>query len=185
MALPPQQHIEILTKDPGEGWHTGIVSGQPRKGIFPSNYVKITRQGQAHTAGAASLPRYKGFLSKKSPKKGAGCVPQASKFRGIRAISSQCRVSLSSQVAAALVRPGGREADVLQRPECRGDVRAAGQGSLCACLRRSPARELVAITTHHKISAACAGLPRPQRSAGAVQDARQEDEPIGGADGDG
>ena len=75
LALPPQQHIEILTKDPGEGWHTGIVSGQPRKGIFPSNYVKITRQGQAHTAGAASLPRYKGFLSKKSPKKGAGCVP--------------------------------------------------------------------------------------------------------------
>ena len=64
-----------MTKDPGEGWHTGIVSGQPRKGIFPSNYVKITRQGQAHTAGAASLPRYKGFLSKKSPKKGAGCVP--------------------------------------------------------------------------------------------------------------
>ena len=63
-----------MTKDPGEGWHTGIVSGQPRKGIFPSNYVKITRQGQAHTAGAASLPRYKGFLSKKSPKKGAGVM---------------------------------------------------------------------------------------------------------------
>ena len=51
LGATPQQHIEILTKDPGEGWHTGIVSGQPHKGIFPSNYVKITRQGQAHTAG--------------------------------------------------------------------------------------------------------------------------------------
>ena len=175
-----------MTKDPGEGWHTGIVSGQPHKGIFPSNYVKITRQGQAHTAGAASLPRYKGFLSKKSPKKGAGCVPNHHLiFRGIRAISSRCRVCLSWQVAAALVRLGGREADVLQRSECRGDVRAAGQGSLRASLRRSAAGELVTTSTHHKMSAARAGLPRPQRSAGAVQDARQEDEPIGGADGDG
>ena len=57
---------------------------------------------------------------------------------------------------------------------------------LCAALQlESSSPQVLTTSTHHKISAARAGLPRPQRSAGAVQDARQEDEPIGGADGDG
>ena len=62
--------IEVLSEDPGAGWWTGVVNGVPRKAIFPNNYVRVVRERQQ--AAVTAMPRYKGYLSKMSPKKGAG-----------------------------------------------------------------------------------------------------------------